>query len=428
MKLSAKQIRYSLITLLILATISIVIYAAKRAWPEASNEMQPLTSIIQPRDFVLKIYADGELQPVESIPIGVPYVPMQRLKIYSVVSEGRHVNKGDILVEFDPTELDLEMLEQRATLDVANQKIEQRNTAVNIEQSDIVKDKKLSEMELGWITEFQPRDPEIFTKRKIIEGELDKDFTEKKIVFADARLTIKGKVFNLNGAILQLERGMANARIGQLEQGLASLKLISPSSGVVVYPDMSFFFGNMTIQPGRTVFVGQTMFNLVKPDKMQAKIYVLEKDAGELRVGQPVTLTLDPFPGKKFTGKVKNIDNLARPIDIRRDSPIKYFQTTVELDATDPELMKPGIKLKAEINAGELKSAIVVPRSALIKKESDSYVYIKNGSDKFEQVKVKLGQGDGIQTVVKEGLKKGQILALNPPDVKRDSNKKSKEN
>jgi hypothetical protein len=41
-------------------------------------------------------------------------------------------------------------------------------------------------------------------------------------------------------------------------------------------------------------------------------------------------------------------------------------------------------------------------------------------------VKVKLGQGDLIQVVVTEGLQPGQSLALNPPDVKRESKDQDK--
>ncbi len=149
---------------------------------------------------------------------------------------------------------------------------------------------------------------------------------------------------------------------------------------------------------------------------MQAQCFVLEKTAGELRVGEPVTLTLDPFPGVEFTGKIKTVDKLARPQDY--GSPVKYFQTIVALDHTDTQLMKPGVKLKARITAGNLPNVIVVPRSAIVKKGADFVAYIQKGPNQFEPVPVKLGQGDLIQVVVTEGLQAGQVLALNPPDVK----------
>ena len=419
MKKFPKLLRIILPTIALLAGISIVIYAARRVWPSASTEVMPLVMTVEPRDFTIRISANGELQSSESMTIAVPFVPVQRLRIASVVADGRHVNKGDVLVEFDPTELDLEMLEHRSSLDMANQKITKGELAVGTEKTDITKDKKIAELELQKINEFLPRDEQIYSRRQIIEGQLDKEFTEKKLVFADARLQLKGKVYSLDEAILLLERQQANSKIGQVERALTSLKLVSPASGIIVYANPDFFFGGFSIQPGRTVWIGQTLFNLVNPDKMEAKCFVLEKDAGELHKDQPVTVTLDPFPGVEFTGKVKSIDNLARPID--RDSPVKYFQTVVAFDKNDSNLMKPGVKLKAEIRAGEMKSVIVVPRSAAVKKDSDFIVFIRQPSGQHEPVKVKLGQGDLIQVVVIEGLQAGQTIALNPPDVKRES-------
>jgi RND family efflux transporter MFP subunit len=422
-----KLFRAILAATLLLAAVSVAIYAARRAWPSGSSEVTPLVVPIQPRDFTLKIYAEGELQSAESMTIAVPSVPVERLRIATVVADGRHVNKGDTLVEFDQEEMDLQMLEQRSNLEMSNQKISRGELGSNVEKTDIVKDKRIAELELQKIKEFLPRDAMIYSQRDIIEGQLNKEFSEKKLVFAEARLLLKGKFYTLDEAILLLERQQANTKIGQIERAFASLKLISPASGIIVYNNPEFFFGGFSIQPGRTVWIGSTLFNLVNPDKMEAKCFVLEKDAGELKTDQPVTVTLDPFPGQEFTGKVKTIDNLARAID--QGSPVKYFQVIVSLDKTDPNLMKPGVKLKAQIRAGELKSVIVVPRSAVVKKDSDLAVYVRRASGQFEPVKVKLGQGDLIQVVVTEGLQAGQSLALNPPDVKRESkdeNKKTK--
>jgi multidrug efflux pump subunit AcrA (membrane-fusion protein) len=152
---------------------------------------------------------------------------------------------------------------------------------------------------------------------------------------------------------------------------------------------------------------------------MEAKCFVLEKDAGELKPEQAASVTLDPYPGVEFTGKVKSIERLARPID--QGSPVKYFQTIISLDKTDPEVMKPGIKLKTQITAGLLKDVIVIPRSAVIKKDGEFSAYLLKGENIFEEVGVKLGQGDLIQVVVTEGLEPGMLVSLNPPDAKRES-------
>jgi HlyD family secretion protein len=428
MHYSAKRIRLALLIVMSLAGASAVAYAIRRAWKSGSADLEPLVAVVEKTDFALKIPAAGELQAVDSVVVAVPPVPVERLRIASVVANGSRVNKGDVLVEFDPTELDLQMQSNRSDLQAVNQNINKGNLDFDVDKTDLETGKGVAELELRHIAQFQPKNAEIYSRRDIIEGELNKEYAEKKIVFADAKITMKGKAYSLDEAILEVQRQQANSKISQVQTALASLKLLSPAAGIVVFNDPGFFFGDRSLMPGRVVWIGMALFNLVNPAQMEAKCFVLEKDAGELRAGEPVTVRLDPYPGTTFTGKVKAIEKVARSID--RDSPVKYFQTIVSLDQTDTTLMKPGVKLKAEVGAGEMKSVVVIPRSAIVKNESGYVVYVRKSPNRFEPASVRLGAGDVIQAVVTEGLEPGQVFALNPPDVKRDflpgGNKKAK--
>ncbi|MBX7223268.1 MAG: HlyD family efflux transporter periplasmic adaptor subunit [Blastocatellia bacterium] len=390
-----------------------------QALTAVTADAKPLTLTLQPQSFALVIPAKGELQSVESTLITTPPVPVDSpLRIATLVPEGSRVKKGDVLIEFDPTELTGQALEHRSSLDAANLKINKGEMTSGAEKTDIGKDRSVAELELKTIQEFQPKNEEIFTRRQILEGELDRNFTEKKIMFADVRLQLKGKVYTLEEAILVLEREKAKAKIGQVERALGSLKLLAPTSGIVVYPQDSW---SGVLQPGKTVFLGMPLFSLVQAENMEAKCYVLEKDAGDLKPNLPVTVTLDPYPGVEFAGKVKGIDKLARPLD--RESPVKFFQVIVALDQTDQQRMKPGVKVTAKIRAGDVPNALLVPRSAVVKKESGFVAYLEKQSGQFEAVPVTLGQGDAIQVVLTKGVQPGQTIALNPPDAKRDKQK-----
>lgn len=436
MKKLKKFFSLSFLFLLLVAIGAVAFQPVKKFLTPTQTEFTPITLSIKPQDFLVKIQADGELQSAETTKILVPNVPAQNLRIASLVGDGRSVKKGDLLIEFDPTELNLQFLEQKSNLQIANYKINKSELAAEVDKSDLIKDKKVSELELENISQFQPRDEMIYTRRQILEGELNKDYTQKKIVFADARLELKGKVFSLDEAILLLERQSATSKINQAEKALSSLKLISPSDGVVDQNSQSGNFWRMSLMPGSNVYVGMPLFDLINPNKMEAKCYVLEKDAGSLKVDQKVSVILDPFPDKEFSGKVKNIDKLARPID--RNSPVKYFQTIISLDSVDTQVMKSGLKLKAQVLAQELKNVLVVPRSALVEKEGKFFAYVQkpkqaenqedNFASQFEAKAVTLGQGDLIQVVITEGLTSGQVVALNPPDAKQSfsSDKKSK--
>ncbi len=383
-----------------------------------SSQVEPLTMTVRPEDFAIVITASGELQSAETLAIAVPPVPVNRLRIATVVPDGRHMQKGDVIVEFDPTEIDREALEHRSSLKAAEQKLQKGEVAVDIEKSDIRKDRRVAEMELERLNQFLPKDAQIYSQREIVEAQINKEYTEQRIVHADARLELKGKIYTLDEAILMLERQQAANKIGQAEKALAALRLLAPASGIVVYNNPGYFAGEARLMPGQTVWSGMTLFNLVNPETMEAKCFVLEKDAGELQVGQPVTLTLDPHPGRSFAGNVKSIDKLARPID--RESPVKYFQTIVSLHKTERGVMNPGVKLKAKIKAADLKSVIVLPRSAVLRKDSSTVAYVRRDGNRFVPVPVVLGSGDVIRVVVKEGLARGDVVAIHPPDVSVD--------
>src|SRR5262245_28119708 len=62
-----KPVRAIFIAIVLVAAVSVAIYAARRAWPSGSSDIAPLVVPIQTRDFTLKIYADGELQSSESM-------------------------------------------------------------------------------------------------------------------------------------------------------------------------------------------------------------------------------------------------------------------------------------------------------------------------------------------------------------------------
>ena len=415
MRVTARRVRSVLVTLVLAGLASLGIYAGQRALRATGPEFAPLTLRLEPRDFTIRISAAGEMQSTDSVAIGVPPAPIRSFRIAWVAPDGRYVEKGDLLVEFDPTELDLQVREQKSNLSASEQKISRGGLAVEGEKADIVKDRKIAQIELERLTEFLPRDPTLYSQRDIVEGALDKQYAERKIVFADARLELKGKVYTLDKAILLLEKEQATRKISQVETARASLKLLAPTSGIVVYNDPGFYFGTPLLTPGRSVWMGWTLLNLVKPETMEAKCFVLEKDAGELRVGQAVTFSLDPFPDSSFAGKVKSIDKVARPID--RGSPVKYFQAVVALEKTDVKRMRPGVKLKAQITATSLPKVLVVPRSAVVRKDDGWIAYVERGPGRYDPVRVALGSGDLIQVVVTSGLQAGERIALNPPDV-----------
>jgi multidrug efflux pump subunit AcrA (membrane-fusion protein) len=115
----------------------------------------------------------------------------------------------------------------------------------------------------------------------------------------------------------------------------------------------------------------------------------------------------------RYQGTVKNVAALAQRRN--RRSPVQYFEVILELERTEPRLMKPGQRVRADLLLADLDDVISVPRQAVIEEEDgDKLVYRRSGGD-FEPVKVELGPSALGRVVIESGLEEGDVIALADP-------------
>src|SRR5512139_1685120 len=142
---------------------------------------------------------------------------------------------------------------------------------------------------------------------------------------------------------------------------------------------------------------------------MQAKVYVLEADAGGLVPGVPASVVVEAHPEIEFKAKIKKVDTLAK----RRTGwiPVQYFGTTLEFEATDAAVMKPGQRVRAVLALDSRPDAISIPRNAVFEKDGRKIVYKRTRSG-FVPVPVDLGPAAVGRVVVEKGLEPGDEIAL----------------
>jgi len=63
-----------------------------------------------------------------------------------------------------------------------------------------------------------------------------------------------------------------------------------------------------SVEPGAYVQVGQTLFSIV-PDQVWVVANFKETQLRHMRAGQPVTVSVDAYPDKKFKGHVDSIQS-----------------------------------------------------------------------------------------------------------------------
>jgi hypothetical protein len=76
--------------------------------------------------------------------------------------------------------------------------------------------------------------------------------------------------------------------------------------------------------------------------------------------------------------------------------------------------MKPGLSAYCEITFQQTRDTLFIPSMALFEKDSSRIVYVlKNG--KYQPVKVMTGLTGSSYTIITEGLKGDEVIALSEP-------------
>jgi HlyD family secretion protein len=368
------------------------------------------TVTVRRGDLEVLVPAEGSLEATQASPVAVPRVPTGALKVKEIVAEGTTVEPGDVVVVFDDTQLHIELSNHQATFRSAGRRLDRNDIQDTIERGSIAVIKSTAELEREHVDEFAAHDPELFSKLEILRDEVRRTEADETIVYADAGLRLRGQYFDIEERILGVERGQAEDRIGRVETSLAQLVLKAPLGGMVIYKKN---WRGSSAGVGDTLWPGNVVMSIVDPSVVALKAYVLERDAPGIAAGAPATVVVDAWPDRPFTGKVRSVADLASPIE--RGSPVKYFETWIDLDAGDPALLKPGMKGRARIRGGEAKDALVVPRAALRGTPEAPLVRVL-GRHGREERPVKLGPGDAVRVAVLEGLAEGDRVIVSAED------------
>ncbi|HEX2062113.1 MAG TPA: HlyD family efflux transporter periplasmic adaptor subunit, partial [Thermoanaerobaculia bacterium] len=219
--------------------------------------------------------------------------------------------------------------------------------------------------------------------------------------------------------LLAIEDRKAAIKIKQAEEGLQSLQVVAPHDGILV---LTRNWRGDIARVGDTMWRGQPIGEIPELTSMQAEVFVLEADAAGLAPDQKATLFLEADSATRFHGRVKTVDKVARPRIPRQ--PVQYFGVTVELEKTNPRLMKPGARVRATLEVENQANAFAIPRQALFEKEGKKIVYRKN-DDGFEPVEVTIGSSSAGRVVVTKGLNRGDEIALEDPTKKEERDDRS---
>ncbi|HYK04251.1 MAG TPA: HlyD family efflux transporter periplasmic adaptor subunit [Thermoanaerobaculia bacterium] len=364
---------------------------------------------VEPITFTRRVTAEGTLKAVKATPVGVPPHATSPMKVSWIADDGALLRKGDVIVRFDATDFENQLLTGREDRSTASNKLEKAGAESSATRKNLGRDARLAQSELEAASRFTFDDAEIFSRYARIENEVDQGLAQSRKRHAEEVLGVRDNLSRVERDLISIEDRKAGLKIKQAEEGLQALQVLAPHDGILV---MQRNWRGEIARVGDTLWRGQPIGEIPELTSMQAEVFVLEADAAGLAVDQKATLFLEAESDVRFTGKVKSIDKMARPRIPRQ--PVQYFGVTVALDRTDVRLMKPGARVRALLEVENQVNAFAIPRQALFDKDGKRLVYVKKGGT-FTPVEVSIGSSSAGRVVVTKGLSKGDEIALQEP-------------
>lgn len=177
-----------------------------------------------------------------------------------------------------------------------------------------------------------------------------------------------------------------------------------------MYANTTGYIDKIFAKEGNHVKEGAPLFRVANLRSVWATLDVYEQDIKHLKVGQPITITLNAYPDKNIQTKIDYIDPIL-------NTATRTVTVRATLANTDNSL-KPGMLLSSivQLTSKSAGTSIVnVPKSAVLWTGKRSVVYVKVSSDEpvFELREISLGNSVGSNYVVLSGLDNGEEIVTN---------------
>ena len=174
------------------------------------------------------------------------------------------------------------------------------------------------------------------------------------------------------------------------------------SETVRIYAPSSGYVSELKVREGQYVEPAAALFNISTLQQVWVSAEVFERQAGQLKVGDPVTMTLDYAPGRRWQGKV---DYLYPTLD----AATRTLKVRLRFDNPD-EFLKPNMFAKVSIRSGKGEPQMVVPSEAVIRTGSQNRLVLALGGGGFKSVAVTLGAQFGDRVAILDGVEPGDNI------------------
>src|SRR5881392_715950 len=374
------------------------------AWLLAGERRAADPSVVAPvkrGEFRAVVSTAGELRARQFVQITVPTGGQQagvyQIKISSIVPEGTVVKQGDVVAELDRTTVAPKLQEVSLALQKADAQYEQAmlDSTLNLSTAR----ENIRTMELGLEEKRLAKEQAVYeapTVRR--QAEIDYEKAERQL--AQAKSDYETKTEQARAKMREVGTEVARQRglLKVVQDVMAGFTIRAPAAGMVIYVKEQWSGKKRTTGSQVTAW-DPGVATLPNLGLMESVTYVNEIDVRKIAAGQPVVITLDADPAKKFSGTVSSVANVGEQ---RPSTDAKVFEVKVTLAQADTTL-RPGMTTGNAIETLKVPDVLFVPLEAVSNEDSVSLVYRLSGARATKQ-QVVTGAMNDDEVVIASGL------------------------
>jgi len=368
--------------------------------------------------------AQPERQQVGAVSLPATVEAFQSARLFARVSGyvrawhtelGARVKAGDVLAVIDTPDLDQQLLQARAELNVATAAVAQADAELAESKATLDSTKaelKRAEADLALANSRLRRRQSLFDKHASTQDDLDTAIRDRDARLADvaaseAAVTRQAANLNTHSAVIASRQAAVEserANVKRLEELQGFRNIVAPFSGVVTARNVEV--GQLVAAGGNAV--QDELYVVAQTDRVRVQTPVPQSEAIGIRDGAAVTVRIPELPGQDIAATVTRTSQ-----SVDRNS--RTLLAEVELPNPDG-LLYPGTYAEVFVQTHAAQTTWVVPSNTLRMQVDGPHVVLASENGKLEVRPVQLGRDFGRTVAVLEGLSGQERLVVNRSD------------
>ncbi|MCB1561262.1 MAG: HlyD family efflux transporter periplasmic adaptor subunit [Xanthomonadales bacterium] len=291
-----------------------------------------------------RIEADGELVAMESAVLAPPAVQgMWNYSITRLVPDGSPVKQGDVVVQFDGSQLQQNLMAKQAEL--AEKKTQQEQLRLVLAErernEDLSTEEARSSLEKAERKATQPA--ELLRGIDYQKLVIEKAQARERMALVEKREKAAAEQRRQEWRLVSFEADQLQAEVDELKASLIALNVKAPRAGVMMHKSN---WQGEKYDVGSQVWMGQSVAEIPDMETLAVRAQVDERYLAWLREGMRSRLRLEGGAGRALTGTVREIGRVVRSKS--RTQPVPVVDVLIALDAAAAGL-KPGQPVRVDI-------------------------------------------------------------------------------